>query len=138
MAVPKPPLQQPGLLETAAEEAWAIQWCQVPHGAQDLQSWLLHREAVLLLKEDPTRVGQVLQTLERWMQSVDRRSLPLLREWQLIVSTRNWRRALALTGPAQQLRQASPLGTILPQEQRLAILARMRFLKAAARAQNPV
>jgi transcriptional regulator with XRE-family HTH domain len=60
------------------------------HGAQDLQSLLMHQEAVRLLREDPALVTRVEQTLARWMQRDDPNSLPLLKRWARIVTERDW------------------------------------------------
>ena len=102
------------------------------HGAQDLQSLLMHREAVRLLHDDPSLVTRVEQTLARWMQRDDPNSLPLLKRWARIVTERDWSAAVAETEEAQQLRQSSPLSTILPQERRLAIIREAKLLKERA------
>lgn len=102
------------------------------HGAQDLQSLLMHQEAVRLLREDPSLVTRVEQTLARWMQRDDPNSLPLLKRWERIVAERDWAAAVAESEDAQQLRQSSPLSTILPQDSRLAIIRKVKALKGGA------
>lgn len=114
--------------------------CSIPkrtdldrHGAQDLQSLLMHREAVRLLREDPSLVERLEQTLARWKQRDDPNSRPLLKRWNRIVAERDWGAAIADTEDARQLRQASPLSTLLPQETRLAIIRKVKALKERAR-----
>ena len=51
------------------------------------------------------------------------------REWEDILKARTWRKVLGRTRRAQQLRQASPLVTTLPQETRQAILRQVGELK---------
>ena len=99
------------------------------HRLQDLQSLTLHEEAVQLVKTDPALLLQAQDTLERWLTTGDPRSASLWREWQLILSTGSWRKALGRTRHAQQLRQTSPLVTILPDEVRLRILKEVSVLK---------
>lgn len=104
------------------------------HGAQDLQSLLMHQEAVRLLREDPALVPRLEQTLARWKLRNDPRSQPLLEQWEDIVARRDWDAAVAQTDKGQQLRQASPLATILPEATRLDIIGKVQALKERARA----
>jgi len=99
------------------------------HRLQDLQSLALHEEAVRIAKTDPTSLLQAQDTLERWLATGDPRSAGLWREWQLILSTGSWRKVLGRTRHAQQLRQTSPLVTILPDKVRLRILKDVSALK---------
>lgn len=99
------------------------------HRLQDLQSLALHEEAVRLVKTDPALLLQAQDTLERWLATGDPRSTNLWREWQLILKAGSWRKALGRTRHAQQLRQSSPLVTILPDEVRLRILKDVSALK---------
>lgn len=99
------------------------------HRLQDLQSMALHDEAVRLAKSDPKLVQQAMETTERWLATGDTRSAALWREWQDILATGRWRRALGRTRHAQQLRQASPLVTILPEELRKRVLQEVINLK---------
>lgn len=99
------------------------------HQLQDLQSLALHEEAVRLAKADPALVQQALETLQRWLVTGDVRSATLWREWEDILKARTWRKVLGRTRRAQQLRQASPLVTTLPQETRQAILRQVGELK---------
>jgi len=99
------------------------------HQLQDLQSLALHEEAVRLAKTDPAQVQQAQDTLRRWLATGDIRSAALWREWEDILKAGAWRKVLARTRRAQQLRQASPLVTILPPATRQAILQQVGELK---------
>jgi len=99
------------------------------HRLQDLQSLALHEEAVHQAKSNPALVLQAKDTVNRWLASGDSRSASLWREWQSILGTGSWRKVLGRTRHAQQLRQASPLVTVLPEEVRQRILKDMRDLK---------
>ena len=92
------------------------------HRLQDLQSLALHEEAVRLAKANPTLLLKAQNTTERWLATGDPRSASLWHEWQLILSAGSWRKVLGRTRHAQQLRQTSPLVTILPEEVRQRIL----------------
>ncbi|THF66561.1 helix-turn-helix domain-containing protein [Pseudothauera nasutitermitis] len=99
------------------------------HRLQDLQSLALHEEAVRLAKADPALVQQAQDTVRRWLATGDLRSASLWREWESILGAGSWRKALGRTRHAQQLRQASPLVTILPEEARQHILQQVGDLK---------
>jgi transcriptional regulator with XRE-family HTH domain len=99
------------------------------HRHQDLQSLALHEEAVRRAKADPALVQRALDTVTRWLTTGDPRSASLWLEWQRILEAGAWRKALGRTRHAQQLRQASPLVTILPQDVRQRILQQLSELK---------
>lgn len=99
------------------------------HRLQDLQSLALHDEAVRLAKAKPALVQQAKDTAKRWLATGDSRSASLWREWQSILEAGSWRKALGRTRHAQQLRQASPLVTVLPEEVRQRILKEVSNLK---------
>ncbi|MDE1543932.1 helix-turn-helix transcriptional regulator [Dechloromonas agitata] len=99
------------------------------HRLQDLQSLALHEEAVRLAKANPALVLQAKDTAKRWLATGDSRSASLWREWQSILEAGSWRKALGRTRHAQQLRQASPLVTVLPEEVRQRILKEVSNLK---------
>lgn len=99
------------------------------HGAQDLQSLLMHQEAVRLVRSDPSLVARLQETLSRWSTRNDPNSQPLLERWFDIVARQDWDLALADSDEAQQLRQASPMATVLPEETRLAIIRQVKALK---------
>ena len=102
---------------------------QARHQLQDLQSLALHEAAVQCAKANPALVQQAQDTVQRWLATGDARSAPLWREWAAILEGGTWRKVLGRTRHAQQLRQASPLVTILPEESRQAILRQMARLK---------
>lgn len=99
------------------------------HELQDLQSLVMHEEAVQLLKKNPELVSRAFATVDRWSSTIDPRTRPLLDRWKHILETRNWKLVLSNTESAKQLRQASPLATLLPQETRLRIIAEIRDIK---------
>lgn len=99
------------------------------HQAQDLQSLVMHEEAVRLVKADPVLRDQARVTLERWLASRDSRSIGLWMEWRDILQSGKWRRVLGRTRRAQALRQASPLVTVLPDHVRQGVLKQMGELK---------
>lgn len=99
------------------------------HQAQDLQSLALHTEAVRLVRADPALLQQAQDTLERWISAGNSRSAGLWKEWQEILREGKWRKALGRTRRAQELRQASPLPTVLPEQVRQHVLAQISGLK---------
>ena len=101
------------------------------HAAQDLQSLMLHREAVKLIQQHPSLIKKATDTLERWRTRGDEHTRPLWDEWAGILQRREWRKALANTQRGRQLRQASPLSVLLPQETRLRIIGEVRSLQRA-------
>jgi hypothetical protein len=99
------------------------------HRLQDLQSLALHEEAVRLAKANPALVLLAQDTAKRWLATGDSRSASLWREWQSILGAGSWRKVLGRTRHAQQLRQASPLVTVLPEDVRQRILKQVSNLK---------
>jgi transcriptional regulator with XRE-family HTH domain len=99
------------------------------HRIQDLQSLALHEEAVRLAKADPALVLKARKAAKRWLASGDTRSASLWREWLVILDAGTWRKVLGRTRRAQQLRQASPLVTVLPVAARRRILEQVSELK---------
>lgn len=99
------------------------------HHLQDLQSMLLHEEAVRMVKANPALIDRAKTIAQRWLETGDSRSASLWREWQRILDAGAWRKVLGRNRHAQQLRQASPLVTVLPEEVRQRILAQMGGLK---------
>jgi hypothetical protein len=104
------------------------------HRIQDLLSYWLHVEAVRLIKQDPSLVQRLQQTQARWAERDDLGGEPLRRKWDEILATQDWGMALARTDQGQELRQASPLATVLPPEVRLKVLERIRDLKLRCQA----
>lgn len=99
------------------------------HDVQDLQSLMLHKEAVRLIQSNPALIQQALDNLERWRSSPNKHSRFLWDEWSVILHRRDWRRALSTSRRGKELRQASPLPTILPPEVRADVLAQVSSLK---------
>lgn len=99
------------------------------HEIQDLQSLALHEEAVRLIRSDPALLHQAEETLQRWRLSGNSRSSGLWKEWEDILGNGKWRKVLGRTRRAQELRQASPLTTVLPDPVRQSILDQVRGLK---------
>jgi transcriptional regulator with XRE-family HTH domain len=99
------------------------------HQVQDLQSLALHEEAVRLIRGDPALLALAQETVERWLASGNSRSATLWLEWQGILRDRQWRKVLGRTRRAQELRQASPLTAILPDDVRRSILDQVSALK---------
>ncbi|MEO9038944.1 MAG: helix-turn-helix transcriptional regulator [Gallionella sp.] len=128
---------QPPPADSAAARSWrAAPVVQVrvsaddtKHRLQDLQSVALHEEAVRMAKANPALVLQALDTAKRWLATGDTRSASLWREWQSILGAGSWRKVLGRTRHAQQLRQASPLVTVLSEEARQRILKQVSNLK---------
>lgn len=104
------------------------------HRAQDYQSLLLHCAAVKLLLEEPALADRSLATLTRWRQTTAPCSHSLLDEWQDILIKKEWHRAVAEDERGNELRQASPLGTVLPEGARNAVLAKAQTLLRTERA----
>lgn len=109
---------------------------QSSHRAQDLQSLALHKEAVRLVKAHPELVHEAEGTLQRWIASGESRSMSLWTEWQDILRQGKWRKVLGTSRRAQELRQASPLTTVLPEEVRLRVLDEVKELKRGVSISN--
>lgn len=99
------------------------------HEAQDLQSLALHKEAIRMIQDDPALLERAHEVLKRWRLQGDSRSDSLWSEWEAILAKQSWRKVLGRTRRAQELRQASPLPTILPEALRQDVLAQVRSLK---------
>ena len=79
-----------------------------------------------LLLEEPGLADRALATLARWRHSTDPCSHSLLDEWHDILIKQEWRRAVAGDERGNALRQASPLGAVLPEGARKAVLAKVQ------------
>lgn len=99
------------------------------HRIQDLQSIVLHEEAICLVSSDPNKLLQAKELLERWIQSGPSRSKSLWLEWRDILNNGKWRTVLGRTRRAQELRQASPLTPLLSEAARQSILNSVSDLK---------
>jgi transcriptional regulator with XRE-family HTH domain len=99
------------------------------HEVQDLQSLALHEEAIRRARADPDLLLQAQDTLSRWLAAGNSRSQGLWQEWQEILKHAKWRKVLARTRRAQELRQASPLTAVLPAEVRKSVLDQVGQLR---------
>lgn len=109
------------------------------HDIQDIQSLLLHRVAVRLILAHPPLAHKALQTVCKWLSdNPDSRTAPLWLQWQTFLEARAsesggsgvrraWDKVFAIKW--QQMRQASPLPTVLPPEIRAAVLKVVRDWK---------
>jgi transcriptional regulator with XRE-family HTH domain len=99
------------------------------HRVQDLQSLALHEEAVRLVRTDEALLRRARDTLAHWLSAGQSRSTSLWREWDDILAHGKWRKVLGRTRRAQELRQASPLVTVLPDDVRQGILDQVSALR---------
>ncbi len=106
----------------------------IHHGPQDYQSLLMHREAVQMIQADPALIGRALDILARWDKTMGVRSKPLRDRWVQIIQDKDWALAVEDSELGNQLRQASPMACLLPNDVRLGIIAQVRQLKDAAAA----
>jgi len=113
-----------------ASAGFTVSASSAKHELQDLQSLVLHQEAVRLMRKNPALIQQAMDTLDRWRQTGDSHSRFLWDEWSVILHRRAWRRALSQTKRSKELRQASPLATVLPPETRQHLLEEVRQLKS--------
>lgn len=105
---------------------------KIPHGPQDYQSLLMHIEAVRLIGLNDSLAEEALATLARWSLTVTPRTRPLQSAWVEIITKRNWTKALEESEYGNQIRQASPIATLLPDQTRFAIIRQVRALKSKA------
>ncbi len=112
-----------------ADSGLMVSASNAKHEVQDLQSLVLHQEAVRRMQAQPELIEQALDVLQQWRQAGPSRSQSLWDEWADILHRRAWRRALANTSRSRELRQASPLATVLPEEVRQRILEEVQRLK---------
>ena len=99
------------------------------HRVQDLQSLALHEEAVRRVRADEALRRRAQDTLARWLSTGPSRSTSLWREWDDILTHGKWRKVLGGTRRAQELRQASPLITVLPDDVRQGVLDQVNDLR---------
>jgi hypothetical protein len=81
------------------------------------------------MKQQPELIEQALAVLEDWRLSGPSHSRFLWDEWAVILHRRAWRRALSQTARSRELRQASPVTSVLPPETRKRILKEVQQLK---------
>ncbi len=108
------------------------------HQTQDLLSIVLHEEAVRLIKQNPQLAEKAKRTLAGWMNSQPTsRSMSLWRDWVAILANSSWQKVMASTARAQQLRQASPLGAVVPDEVRRGILEQFAMHRKGVVLESP-
>lgn len=95
----------------------------------DRQSLMLHTEAVKMIQADPTLIERAQSILERWC-SIRTIPYPLWDEWRRILREHDWEAALSVSEKGNEVRQASPLCCILPEEKRLKIIWECRGHKS--------
>ena len=96
------------------------------HLRHDLRSLALHQEAVRVLREHPEKAARALEVLTRWQAGGDVHTTPLWEEWRRIIEGELWDLAVQDSDRGQQLRQASPLGFVLTEDQRNTVAQRFR------------
>lgn len=92
------------------------------HQEQDARSLALHTAAIELMRANETLIQRALDILARWDSQASVRSKPLRDEWVRILQERDWALALSVSERGNQLRQASPVSCVLPNEQRWEII----------------
>ena len=102
---------------------------QARHRIQDIQSLALHDAALSVIRSDQGKVQQARDVLDQWLLTGSLHSSVLWLEWQNLLIHRQWRQVLDLTARGQQLRQASPLTSLLPAAIRQEVLSQIRELK---------
>lgn len=96
----------------------------------DLQSLALHRAAYALMKKDDALRLRAHATVSSWLQRDPlSRSATLWQQWDRMLSANRLRPAMGRSARAQQLRQASPLPTLMPTELRESLLGEVSELK---------
>ena len=75
-----------------------------------------------MIEANPELADRALATLERWDKTASVHSKPLRDRWVEIIKSRDWSAATEESERGNQLRQASPLSCLLPNEVRLAII----------------
>ena len=130
-------LANPAIALQTSQAALVPARAQLPvlhHQLQDLQSLALHEEAVRLVKRDDNLRLQALKTLDDWRARPGSRSSLLWDEWSVVLHRKQWRRVLANTQRSNELRQASPLLSVLPEQVRQKVLDDIKRLKSQANA----
>ena len=83
-----------------------------------------------LLQHDDQLRQRALATVQQWLRKDPQsRSASLWHEWVETLQGRSYRKVLGRSVHAQQLRQASPLPTIIPSDVRQRLLDEARLLK---------
>lgn len=86
-----------------------------------------------MLQENPSLATKSLDALKRWDKTMGVRSKPLRDRWIQIINERDWELATEDSELGNQLRQASPLAILLPNQVRFTIIRDVRKLKDAGK-----
>ena len=81
------------------------------------------------MRANPELIEEAKATVDRWMKSGNTHSHTLYAEWLKILMAKKWSKVLGRSRHAQELRQASPLPTLLSKEERESILGHVSALK---------
>ena len=90
------------------------------------RSLLLHREAVKMVQAEPGLANRALAILERWAEHGSSHATLLRDRWVQIIKTSEWAAALEESERGRQLRQASPMACVVPDEVRLRIIRSLK------------
>lgn len=95
------------------------------HQEIDERSLALHRLVAEKIARDPTLLARVRRTLDRWRVQVGAESQPYLQEWARVMDAgvgECLRTAVDPSPRGDALRQNSPFGAVLTNEERFAFL----------------
>ncbi|XHO04789.1 hypothetical protein ACEQUB_01679 [Ralstonia syzygii] len=91
-----------------------------------------------MVRADPSLEARALEILERWDTVASIRSKPLRDEWKRIIAERDWKLVLEESERGQQLRQASPMTILLPEQVQLDIIQSARAMHAFKGPRSPL
>ncbi len=97
----------------------------MPHERKD-RSLLLHQEAVRMIQAEPVLADRALAILERWAQQGTGPTQLLRARLSEMIKNRDWAAVLEESERGRQLRQASPMPCLVPNEVRLRILRSLK------------
>lgn len=80
-----------------------------------------------MILAEPALADKALAILARWDTHASLHSKPLRDRWVKIIQEKNWALAVEDSELGNQLRQASPISCLLPNEVRLGIIAQVRL-----------
>lgn len=106
------------------------------HEPEDRQSLLMHTESVRMVISDPSLKSRLVEILDHWDKVCTNNSKSLRDQWRLNIASDDWASALSTSERGNQIRQASPMSCILPNEKRLAIIRQISDEKAELRAKK--
>ena len=116
----------------------SVKAAQHDNQVQELQSLVLHEKALAKIKAQPELVSVARRTVSRWMEANPQsRTMPLWQAWLRMLDSGSLRGAVERTQRAQRLRQASPLVTVLDDEERAEIINQVQALKSGVTLSSP-